>query len=132
MTTRLRQASPLPRALTARMKNAVARNKERVYQEIIETRTLYQHLLKWSRGETLAHHEKAAVKAQLLDICKTVPALAIFLAPFGSLVLALLIKVLPFDIMPSAFLTDSRNVKKQERHRRCRVTWRDLWSQPNN
>ncbi len=96
------------------MKKAVLRNRDRVYQEIRETATLYRLLTRWSKGETLTLQEKADVRAQLLDICKTIPALAIFLAPFGSIVLAVLIKFLPFNIMPSAFLSESRRADGQE------------------
>ena len=42
------------------------------------------------------------VKKQLLDICKSVPSLTIFLLPGGSLLLPLLIKFIP-QILPSAF-----------------------------
>jgi hypothetical protein len=45
------------------------------------------------------------VRLQLLDICKAIPALAIFMLPGGSLLLPLLIKLLP-DILPSAFRDD--------------------------
>jgi hypothetical protein len=51
----------------------------------------------------LTEGEKRKVKAQLLDVAKTIPALAIFALPAGAIVLAVLIKVLPFNILPSAF-----------------------------
>jgi hypothetical protein len=46
--------------------------------------------------------EKKKVKKQLLDICKTIPSLTIFLLPGGSLLLPLMIKFIP-QILPSAF-----------------------------
>lgn len=85
------------------MKKAVLTNRDKVFLEILETRELYELMLRWSAGHALTVAEKRAVKSQLLDICKTIPALAIFLAPFGSVILVVLIKFLPFNIMPSAF-----------------------------
>ena len=56
-----------------------------------------------STSQPLTEGEKRKVKAQLLDVAKTIPALAIFVLPAGAIVLAVLIKVLPFNILPSAF-----------------------------
>lgn len=85
------------------MKKAVLDNKDHVFQEIRETKELYELMLKWSAGEQLTNSEKAAVKSQLMDICKTIPALAVFMVPFGGFLLAILIKFLPFNILPTAF-----------------------------
>lgn len=90
-------------AIVSRIKKAVLANKDKVLQEIRETQELYVLMLKWSKGEKLSSHEKRAVKSQLLDICKTIPALAVFMAPFGSVLLVLLIKYLPFNILPTSF-----------------------------
>jgi hypothetical protein len=46
--------------------------------------------------------EKQKVKEQLLDICKSIPSLAIFLVPGGSILLPILIKFIP-KLLPSAF-----------------------------
>ena len=46
--------------------------------------------------------EKKKVKKQLLDICKSVPSLTIFLLPGGGLLLPILIKFIP-QLLPSAF-----------------------------
>ena len=46
--------------------------------------------------------EKKRVKTQLLDICKSVPSLAIFMLPGGGVLLPLLIKFIP-ELLPSAF-----------------------------
>jgi hypothetical protein len=43
------------------------------------------------------------MRSQLIDVAKAVPALAIFAAPGGILLLLALAKVLPFDLLPSAF-----------------------------
>ena len=46
--------------------------------------------------------EKKKVRRQLLDICKTIPSLTIFLLPGGSLLLPILIKFIP-QLLPSSF-----------------------------
>lgn len=78
----------------------------KIQQEIFETKELYQLLVKWSKDGHLSKEEIKKVKSQLLDILKTIPALAILIIPFGSIILYLLIKTLPFNILPSAFLDE--------------------------
>ena len=46
--------------------------------------------------------KKKSKKKQLLDICKSVPSLTIFLLPGGGLLLPLLIKFIP-QLLPSSF-----------------------------
>ena len=70
-------------------------------KEIVESKELMQLLLK-STQRDLDASEKKKVKKQLLDICKSVPSLTIFLLPGGSLLLPILIKFIP-QILPSAF-----------------------------
>ena len=38
-----------------------------------------------------------------MDVAKSIPALAIFALPGGGILLPILIKVLPFNILPSSF-----------------------------
>jgi ABC-type proline/glycine betaine transport system permease subunit len=59
-------------------------------------------LLGQSTMRDLSKEEKQQVKKQLLDICKTIPSLAIFILPGGSLLLPLLVKFIP-QLLPSAF-----------------------------
>jgi hypothetical protein len=59
-------------------------------------------LLAHSTQRDLDKEEKKKVKKQLLDICKTVPSLTIFLIPGGSLLLPILIKFIP-QMLPSSF-----------------------------
>src|SRR5206468_1015598 len=57
-----------------------------------------------SVGTSLTAAEKAKVREQLIDLAKTIPALAIFAAPGGMLLLPILIKLLPFNLLPSSFI----------------------------
>lgn len=79
----------------------IIRNKDRLTKEIKESGELMQLLAK-STTKDLSKEEKKKVKKQLLDVCKTVPSLTIFLLPGGSLLLPILIKFIP-QLLPSAF-----------------------------
>lgn len=79
----------------------IKRNKNRLIKEIIQSKELML-LLAYSTRRDLDPSEKKKVKKQLLDICKTIPSLTIFLLPGGSLLLPILIKFIP-TLLPSAF-----------------------------
>ena len=77
------------------------RNKKRLVKEVSQSKELMQLIAKSTHKE-LDKEEKRKIKTQLLDICKTVPSLTIFLLPGGSLLLPILIKFIP-QLLPSAF-----------------------------
>ncbi len=79
----------------------VKRNKTRLSKELHESKELMS-LLAQSTLRELNKDEKKKVKKQLLDICKSIPSLTIFLLPGGGLLLPLLIKFIP-QLLPSAF-----------------------------
>jgi len=79
----------------------ITRNKNRLVKEILESRELMV-LLAYSTRRDLSEKEKKKVRKQLLDICKTIPSLAIFLLPGGSLLLPIFIKFIP-TLLPSSF-----------------------------
>ncbi len=94
----------LPHALTTRLEAAVLDNLDRLMQEIRKTGELAELLAKAAAGNELTAPEKVKVRAQLLDLAKTIPALAIFAAPGGMLLLPILLKLLPFNLLPSSFV----------------------------
>jgi len=75
------------------------KNKKSLLKELKESKELVL-LIKESTTRKLTEKEK--VKEQLLDICKSIPAFAIFMLPGGALLLPLLIKFIP-NLLPSAF-----------------------------
>lgn len=77
------------------------KNKTAFLNELKESKELI-FLLKKSITTKLTTEEKNKVKEQMLDICKVIPAFAIFLLPGGSLLLPLLIKFIP-NILPSSY-----------------------------
>jgi hypothetical protein len=79
----------------------ITRNRNRLAKEIRQSGELMV-LLAQSARRDLDAKEKKKVKKQLLDICKTIPSLTIFLLPGGSLLLPILIKFIP-QMLPSAF-----------------------------
>jgi len=85
----------------------ITRNKNRLLKEIIQSKELMLLLANSTRRD-LSEKEKKKVKKQLLDICKTVPSLAIFLLPGGSLLLPIFIKFIP-TLLPSSFNENLEN-----------------------
>lgn len=79
----------------------VTRNKNRLVKEILESKEL-MILLAHSTRRDLDEKEKKKIRKQVLDICKTIPSLTIFLLPGGSLLLPILIKFIP-TLLPSSF-----------------------------
>jgi hypothetical protein len=86
-----------------RIQEALEKNFHRLMQEVRETGDLAVLLAKAARGQSLTRDERRRMRAQLIDVAKAIPALAIFAAPGGVLLLIALSKVLPFSLLPSAF-----------------------------
>ncbi|HEU4385758.1 MAG TPA: LETM1 domain-containing protein [Anaeromyxobacteraceae bacterium] len=89
--------------LTERVTRLVTDNLDAIVAELKQTGELGQLLAKAAAGKALSREEKVKVRAQLVDLAKAVPALAIFAAPGGLLLLPLLAKLLPFKLLPSAW-----------------------------
>jgi hypothetical protein len=58
------------------------------------------------------------MREQLIDVAKAIPALAIFAAPGGVLLLLALSKVLPLNLLPSAFRREAPESDAEPRSRR--------------
>ena len=86
-----------------RINDAFSTNLDAVTTELRETGELGHLLARAAGGATLTAEEKRKVKEQLIDLAKAVPALAIFAAPGGMLLLPLLAKLLPFSLLPGAW-----------------------------
>ncbi len=100
--------------LVSRMQDTMERNFHRLMQEVRETGELYHLLTKAARRQTLTAEERQRMRAQLLDVAKAIPALAIFAAPGGMLLLVALAKVLPFNLLPSSFQDEPAPVNPDE------------------
>lgn len=93
------------------VKLLIIRNKDRLVRELEESGELVV-LLGQSTLRDLSADEKTKVKGQLLDICKTIPSLTIFLLPGGSVLMPLLVKFIP-KLLPSAFQENRINPPKK-------------------
>ena len=87
--------------LSKRWGKILLRNKDKLVLEIQQSKELMV-LLGKSTKRDLTKEEKEQVKMQLTDIMKSMPSLAIFLIPGGSLLLPIFLKIIP-SLMPSAF-----------------------------
>ncbi|MEN9699806.1 MAG: hypothetical protein RLZZ301_1004 [Bacteroidota bacterium] len=88
----------------------IGRNRDKLIQEIKESKELMT-LLQKSTREELSAAEKEQVKAQFLDILKSMPSLAIFLLPGGTLLLPIIMKLVP-ELIPSSFKINE--IEKQD------------------
>ncbi|MFO0582854.1 MAG: hypothetical protein U0229_11295 [Anaeromyxobacter sp.] len=86
-----------------KVSGVVAGNLEALATELKETGELGQLVAKAASGGVLTQDERRKVREQLVDLAKAVPALAIFAAPGGAILLPLLAKLLPFSLLPSAW-----------------------------
>ncbi|MCT4697771.1 LETM1 domain-containing protein [Tenacibaculum haliotis] len=94
------------------IKAAIQINKKRLAKELQESKELV-FLIKKSITTKLSDEEISKVKKQTLDICKAIPAFAVFMLPGGALLLPLLIKLIP-DILPSAFREDDKALDEEK------------------
>ena len=96
----------LQRLVRERAQEAVKKNAGALLTEVKETGELAR-LLAAASVRRLTRDETRRVQQQLLDVARTIPALAIFALPGGALLLPILIKVLPWRVLPSAFADDA-------------------------
>src|SRR5690606_19362611 len=77
------------------------RNKNILSKELKNNKDLV-YLLAKSTHKNLDEKERKQIKKQLIELCKTIPSLTIFVLPGGSLLLPILIKLIP-QIIPTTF-----------------------------
>jgi hypothetical protein len=98
--------------IASNIKNRVSKffdkNKKRIIQEVNESKELVD-LMNKSRKQKLTDEEKKKVKTQLLDILKIIPSFTIFILPFGSIILPILLKIIPNHLLlPSSFIDEKK------------------------
>lgn len=92
----------------------LGRNKDKLAIELKQSKELVS-LIRKSTSTELTKEEKELVKTQFKDIVKSMPSLAIFMLPGGTVLLPLLVKIVP-DILPSAFRENEiENNKKNDK-----------------
>lgn len=98
-----------------KLKRDLRKNAKKINAEAKLTQESIMLLRKHGAGKKLTKKEKRIVKTSLIDICKVVPSLGIFLLPGGMILLPLVSKILPFDLMPSAFQTKKKKPKRSKK-----------------
>jgi hypothetical protein len=93
------------------LSTTVRKNYRALLNEIRKTGELSVLLARAARGQKLNAEEKRRMREQLLDVAKAVPALAIFAAPGGIILLVALARVLKFNLLPSSFRDDQGDSK---------------------
>ena len=93
----------LSKNFSSQIQSFFTKNKVKLANEIMESKELVELLWK-AKDEKLTDEERKKVKSQIIDIAKTLPSLAIFMIPGGSILLPILYKILPEElILPSSF-----------------------------
>lgn len=103
----------IPQPSLKKLEETLAKQKAVVVREIRNKRELAS-LLKKGTHTPLSQEEWEAVRLELLDIAKTIPALAVFALPGGMVLLPLLFKVLPPAIRPNLFQADLESALKED------------------
>lgn len=81
----------------------IKKNGVAVLTELRESREALFLLWRLASGRSLTAEEQQRLKEQLADMARTIPALGIFSLPGGLLLLPILARSLPWNILPSAF-----------------------------
>jgi len=89
----------------------LGRNKDRFVEELRESGELLA-LVNKSRNTELSKEEKEKVKSQFKDIAKSMPAVALFMLPGGTIILPIILRIIP-DLVPSAFQGNKISNKDQ-------------------
>ncbi|MBI1948292.1 MAG: hypothetical protein HYS27_21575 [Deltaproteobacteria bacterium] len=89
--------------IAVRVARIVFENMDALWKEIRETGDLGYLLAKRAAGNRLTKEENARMRDQLIDVVKAVPSLAVFTLPGGFVLLPIVLKLLPWDLRPSAF-----------------------------
>jgi hypothetical protein len=101
-------ASKFYDGMTKNVSKIILRNSKRLKKELSESKELVLLLTK-STTKELNEDERKKIQAQLIDIFKSIPSLAIFILPGGAVLLPIFIKLIP-KLLPSAF-DDNRIVE---------------------
>lgn len=99
--------------LVGSVEEVLEKNFRRLMNEVKETGELSVLLAKAARGQNLSAQEKRRMRAQLYDLAKVVPALAVFAAPGGVLLLIALAKLLGVNLLPSSFQEEGEDPEGQ-------------------
>jgi hypothetical protein len=87
----------------------------KTWGEIKETGDMLEILWKLSLNMDVSQEEKERAYEQAKDLAKTIPAFGIFLLPGGMVLLPLLAKIVPWEILPSQFAQGKKDKEKSDK-----------------
>jgi hypothetical protein len=100
--------------LIRRLRQLVVKNQRMIALEVQESKELVYLLGKSTRQELTAV-EKEKVRAQLLDILRTIPAFTLFMLPGAMITLPVLLRIIPKHVLyPSSFLPPKEEEDDEE------------------
>ncbi|RLD47866.1 MAG: hypothetical protein DRI94_13360 [Bacteroidetes bacterium] len=98
----------ITKSLANRVSKLIKKNKNMIISEIRESGELLVLIQKSLKTE-LTIEEKQKINKQIKDIIKSIPALAIFMIPGGTIILPIILKILPNDLVyPSSFKNEKQ------------------------
>jgi hypothetical protein len=89
-----------------------------VLEEMRESREALGLLCRLAYGGSLTEEQQRRLKVQLVDMAKVIPILGIFALPGGMLLLPILARSLPWNILPSAFRKELTRKAPEAENRR--------------
>lgn len=93
----------LSKNFSSQIQSFFTKNKVKIAKEIMESKELMELLWK-AKNEKLTTEEREKVRTQIIDLAKTLPSIAIFMLPGGTILLPILYKFLPKElVLPSSF-----------------------------
>jgi len=98
--------------MLGRLQRALGENAGLIVQEIRRTGDLAELLMRAASGERLPPEDWRRVRARLLDVVRSIPALAIFSLPGGAVLLPLVFRMLPDGLKPRAFAERDRRLRQ--------------------
>ncbi len=96
--------------VASRIEETIERNWSALVYEARQGRELTAALTTLAKGGRLDAEQRRRLRAQLLDMAKTIPSLALFAAPGGILLTMALARVLPKSFLPSV-LSEQRRLE---------------------
>ncbi|MEK7486369.1 MAG: hypothetical protein AABZ60_18770, partial [Planctomycetota bacterium] len=82
------------------LKGIIDSNKKILAYQMVQNKKTLHILYRYSLGRDLSEGEMDIAKKQLVNLVKIVPALAIFILPGGAILLPMLAKMLPWELIP--------------------------------
>lgn len=82
------------------LRKVIDSNKKTLAYQMQQNQKAMDVLYRYSLGETLTGEEMEIATKQLISMAKLVPALALFLLPGGTVLLPILARMLPWELIP--------------------------------